>query len=318
MAENLFTPRTARPAVSLAGLGAEALANAATIPDIANNTGARGVGGSKILEPVPGFIAAECEKLITNENNASIVLGRDRPSNRMSGYGGRGETQCASIDIVCGRMGADPRAVNEEGEFTEVNPDFKLDSARIYISQKTDIDENFSLASGRVGTSRTKSGIALKADGIRIIARDGIKLITRTDMLNSQGAGVESVTGIDLIAGNDDTDIQPMVKGNNLVAAIGELVSHVDALSGIVDSFLMSQMEMNTFTTTHFHISPFLGLPNVPSPTLVAGGCAAAVRQLAQTKISLLSHKANLAMYKVNYLNPVGVNYINSRYNNTN
>jgi len=318
MSENLFTPRTARRAVSRGGLGVDALSYAGNVPDIANSTGAQGVAGSKILDPVPGFISSDCETVVENENNASIVLGRDRPSNRMSGYGGRGHTQCAAIDIVCGRMGADPRQVNGEGEFIEVNPDFKLDSARVYISQKTDIDENFSLAAGRVGVSNTKSGIALKADGIRVIARDGIKLITRTDMLNSQGAGVESVTGVDLIAGNDDTDLQPMVKGNNLISALSELIDHVDALSGIVDSFLMSQMEMNTFTTTHFHISPFLGLPNVPSPTLVAGGCAAAVRQLAQTKISLLSHKVNLGMYKLNYLDPVGANYINSRYNNTN
>ena len=318
MAENLFIPRTTRKAVSLAGLGPVALAKAGTIPDLANNTGARGIAGARVLEPVPRFISADCETVIANENNASIVLGRDRPNNRISGYGGRGETQCAMIDVVCGRMGADPRQVNEQGEFTEVNPDFKLDAARIYISQKTDIDENFGLVPGRVGIADTKSGIALKADGIRIIARDGIKLITRTDMLNSQGASVESVVGIDLIAGNDDTDIQPMVKGSNLVAAIEELVSHVDALSGIVDSFLMSQMEFNSFATTHFHISPGWGAPTPPSPTMVSSGVATAVKQLTQTKLSLLSHKANLAMYKINFLNPIGKKYINSRYNNTN
>ena len=199
-----------------------------------------------------------------------------------------------------------------------VNPNFTLDAARIYISQKTDIDENFGLVAGRVGAANTKSGIALKADGVRVIARDGIKLVTRTDRRNSQGGEIQSIAGIDLIAGNDDTELQPMVKGDNLVAAFEQLVSHVDALNGIVDSFLMSQMELNAFITTHFHVSPFLGIPNVPSPVVVPAGISTATRQLVQTKASLLTNKANLVTYKMNYFNPAGDKYINSRYNHTN
>tara|TARA_Y100000310_G_scaffold255750_1_gene263319 strand:+ start:260 stop:1216 length:957 start_codon:yes stop_codon:yes gene_type:complete len=318
MSINLFPLRTIRSAVSIEGLDPAALEAQSEISDIANRTGARGVGGGGILEPVPGFLSSDSERVISNENNSYIVLGRDRPGSRMSGYGGRGETQCGSIDIVCGRMGADPRQTNENGEFVHVNPNFRLDAARIYISQKTDIDENFGLAGGRVGSTTTKSGIALKADGIRVIARDGIKLITRTDRRNSQGGEVQSIAGIDLIAGNDDTDLQPMVKGNSLVAAFEQLVSQVDALNGIVDSFLMSQMELNSFITSHFHISPFFGIPNVPSPVIVPSGISTAVRQLVQTKASLVTHKANLVTYKLNYFNPAGNSYINSRYNHTN
>ena len=324
MPNNLFPPRTVRPGVSTEGLSSRTIAHISETSDIVNRTGARGVGGGHMLEAVPDFLSSDSEKVIANANNSFIVLGRDRPGSRMSGYGGRGETQCASIDIVCGRMGADPRQVNEEGEFVHVNPNFRLDAARIYISQKTDIDENFGLAAGRVGAAATKSGIALKADGIRVIARDGIKLITRTDARNSQGGVVHSVAGIDLIAGNDDTELQPLVKGDNLVAAFEQLVSHVDALNGIVDSFLMSQMTMNTFTTTHFHHQPALplpgtpGMPTTPSLTLVPGGITAAIQQLAQTKASLLTNKANMVTYKFNYFNPAGSNYINSRYNHTN
>jgi len=121
-----------------------------------------------------------------------------------------------------------------------------------------------------------------------------------------------------LIAGNDDTELQPLVKGNNLVAAFEQLVSHVDALNGIVDSFLMSQMEFNGFATSHFHISPGFGAPTPPSPTMIGAGISTATRQLAQTKASLVTNKANLVTYKFNYFNPAGSNYINSRYNNTN
>ena len=318
MSINLFPLRTNRPAVSLEGLGDAARNTISRTRSLSEGTAGQGAAGGRMLEPVPGFMNSDSEKVIANENNSFIVLGRDRPGSRMSGYGGRGTTQCGSIDMVCGRMGADPRQTNEEGEFVHVNPNFTLDAARIYISQKTDIDENFGLAAGTVGPATTKSGIALKADGIRVIARDGIKLITRTDRRNSQGGEVQSIAGIDLIAGNDDTDMQPIVKGANLVAAFEQLVSHVDALNGIVDSFLMSQMELNGFITSHFHISPFAGLPNTPSPVVVPAGISSAIRQIAQTKLSLLSNKANLVTYRMNYFNPAGDKYINSRYNHTN
>ena len=82
---------------------------------------------------------------MTNENNSWIVLGRDRNASRMSGYGGKGDTQCASIDIVAGRMGSEVEAFDADGESLFINPSFKKDAARIYISQKTDIDKYFDL-----------------------------------------------------------------------------------------------------------------------------------------------------------------------------
>ena len=317
-AEDLFPPRVTRRGVSLEGMDQETSEHISRIPDIRDRTAAAGVAGDRMYEPVPSYIKTPSEQVFKNDNNAWIVLGRDRHGPRSSGYGGRGETQCASVDIVAGRMGADPRQVNEDGELLHANPDFKLDAARIYMSQKTDIDSYFGLAPGIVGTSRTKSGIAVKADAVRIISRDGIKLVTRTDTRNSQGGQVHSISGIDLIAGNDDADLQPMVKGESLITALDALVSHVDRLNGIVDTFLMSQMEFNSFTTSHFHTSPFGGAPTTPSLTLIPAGISVAIKQLSQTKLSLLAHKANLALYKIRYLNQASGRYINSRYNNTN
>ena len=51
-----------------------------------------GLNCDKIPEPVPQFDRAECEHVIHNENNAWIVLGRDRPYSKASGYGGLGGT----------------------------------------------------------------------------------------------------------------------------------------------------------------------------------------------------------------------------------
>ena len=321
MSEKLFPSRTRRPAVSRNGLSNRSInivGQSSTANGAIATAGGTGVSGDKILESVPEFISTESEHVINNQNNSFIVLGRDRPGNRTSGYGGAGETQCGSIDMVCGRMGSDPRAVTQDGDRVYANPDFTMDAARIYISQKTDVDRNFGLARGKVGSPTTKSGIAIKADGVRIVGREGIKLVTRTDKRNSQGGQVQSIVGIDLIAGNDDSDLQPMVKGSSLVSAMDRLVNYVDNLSGIVDSFLMSQMEFNTYSMSHIHISPGFGAPTPPSPTMLAGGISTAIRQMAQTKTSILALKANLATYKINFLNPAGSGYINSRHNHTN
>jgi hypothetical protein len=278
----------------------------------------KGIGGDKLLEPVPNYLKSPCEKEIANENNASIILGRDRPASRLSGYGGKGDTQAASIDIVVGRMGPTPRSVDNMGRKIFVDPNFKLDSARIHISQKTDVDQNFELASGMVGNSKTKSAIAMKADGIRIIAREGIKLVTRTDKRNSQGGMVESLSGIDLIAGNDDSDLQPIPKGTNLVDGLKQLTHHLDKLNGIVDAFLTAQMEFNEALTHHTHVSPFFALPTTPSLTLVPSGVKTMINQLSQAKVSLMMHKANLVTFKFSYFEPSGARFINSRYNHTN
>ena len=50
----------------------------------------------------------------------------------------------------------------------------------------SDIDDNFELVDGSIGNSKNKSAIAMKADGIRIIAREGIKLVTKTDNANRE------------------------------------------------------------------------------------------------------------------------------------
>ena len=192
-------------------------------------TGA-GIGISKIAEPIPEFAKAEAEK-IYSQGNSAIVLGRDRPGSKLSGYGGRGDTGASSVDIVVGRMGAAATEVTDKEKPVFADPNFKVDSARIYISQKTDIDKNFGIIEGRIGPSLSKSAIGIKADAVRIVAREGIKLVTKTDLKNSQGAEVSSVLGVDIIAGNDDENLHPMVLGDNLEKALNKMVSHLHKLT---------------------------------------------------------------------------------------
>lgn len=287
-------------------------------------TDAAGVFCEAMREGVPNYIEGGCEKVINGANNNWIVLGRDRPGSRASGYGGKGHTHAGSVDIVVGRLGRDageryPKGHPMEDKRMLCEPDFMKDSARIHMSMKTDVDDNFNLVAGSMPRSKTKSAIGIKADAVRVIGREGIKLVTRTDPKNSQGAKSPSVYGIDLIAGNDDEGLEPMVKGKKMVAAMQQLVNHVDKLNGIVDSLLMIQMQFNAALTTHFHQSPLFGLPTSPSIPLIPLGISTMINHMTQTKVSLVMNKINLQTFKANYITSGhSDDWICSRYNNVN
>ena len=276
------------------------------------NPNANGVAGTHIVEPVPKFIKAENERAFEGSNNACIVLGRDRPASRLSGYGGTGHTQCGAIDIVVGR--ATPEAKTDN----YVDPDFRKDAARIHISQKTDVDENFKLAEGTVGSAKAKSAIALKADGIRIIAREGIKIVTGTDKTNSQGGSIDTNVGVNLIAGNDDSKLQPAPLGQNLIDAFIGMSELMENLSGIVGTFLSSQQQFNSVAGGHTHVSPFFGSVTVPSPELGAALTKAQMNQTQDCTMGLSNFKANIVSWKQNHLYPSGKCYVNSRYHKLN
>ena len=280
----------------------------------------QGIAGNALLEPVPSFAALPGEKVISGDNNSWIVLGRDRNASNISGYGGKGHTQCGSIDLVVGRMGANPREIDGSGEeIPPVNPNFTIDSARVFISQKSDVDDYFRLADGNVGNAKARSAVAIKADGVRIIGREGIKLVTRTDRYNSQNGEVLGQVGIDLIAGNDDSDLQPMVRGDNLAKCIDSLIKHILKLNGIIENMLLIQNGFNAALTSHFHISPFFGLPTAPSETVATQGVVTMKDHAVQTQKDLITHKTNLVNFKKIYLEPLNdKTYINSKYNNVN
>lgn len=273
---------------------------------------AAGIAGDALQEPVPSFINAIGDNIVKGANNTWIVLGRDRPASRLSGYSGKGDTQAGAIDIVVGRMAHKPK----DGVF--VDPNFETDAARIYISQKTDIDTNFKLVGGTIGESISRSGIGIKADSVRLIGREGIKLVTGVDEKNSQGGKISAINGIELIAGNDDSDIQPLVKGDNLSESLEKLCENLEAISGILSTFLTSQMDFNATAASHYHYSPFYGIPCTPSDTLAAKGIETSMKQLNDCMLGLQKFKLKINIYKNNYLRIHGEKYINSRFNKVN
>lgn len=217
-----------------------------------------------------GFNRAPVENILfSNDGKASIVLGGDRIKNIDSGYGGLGFEDSSAIDIVCGR-GKTIKPENKQNAFL-INPDFFSDAARIYISEKTNIDKNFALAKGKIGDSVSESAIALKADSIRIIGVNGIKLVTRANPSNSNDSE-SGVKGIELIAGNDDTFLQPMVKGDNLVSCLIEITEVISHVKGQVHSIMNFLESFVNNYNEHVHLTAPVGPPSQSPNALIVKG----------------------------------------------
>ena len=283
----------------------------------------KGLNCGNIAEPIPKYEKAPCEKVIKNRNNAWIVLGRDRPFGKASGYGGQGATGAGSIDLVVGRKPLDPKI--------HTNPNFISDAARIYISQKTDIDKNMGLAKGRVGMSVARSAIGIKADAIRIVARRGIKLVTgptQNDRKNSADEKTRTVLGIDLIAGNDDGDngflnplpsnrrkLQPIPLGLNTVDAIDDTLKRVEELGSIVNWMMVHMCTAFSILAAIPGAAPPIAAtffnPGIPQPGAGPPGLVPLIG-------SYQAFNTNCDSVRFNYLKTPSKNYICSRNNRTN
>jgi hypothetical protein len=282
-----------------------------SVPQIKQGITGKGLNNEPMIEPIPQYAPAACERVISNGTNAWIVIGKDRPSNKASGYGGQGATGAGSIDIVVGRG---PLNSN-----TSVDPNFVTDAARIHISQTTDVDRNFGLTGGFVGPSQGRSAIGMKADDVRIIGRQGVKIITEgRGVDNSKGGNIKTTIGIDLIAGNDDTNLQPIPLGNTLVACLSDMTDLMDDLAAIVSANSWALVKTNFTLGTHFHQSPFLGLPTTPSIPAAIASSANTTNLFTQAIAPMQGYRINTTTFRVDNFEPVGDQWICSRFNATN
>ena len=287
------------------------------------------IGCGTSLEPTATRKPAPCEVVYTGQGNSHIVFGRDRPGSRLSGYGGRGHTHSEMIDICVGLGGVkNQQDLTPTGGKKLLDPDLFDDAARIYISQKCDIDHYFRCPKGS-GFTKAKSAIAIKADAVRLISREGIKIISSSDVKNSRDGdgspesadGTEGVIfGIDLIAGND-TDpesLEPLVKGKALVKCLDEIITAQSQLASLVFSMFKAQMEYNAVLACHWHFSPFMGAPVSCSPDALTGAGQVCTKHTTEGFIPIMLLQANCEMQKYKYLKPVVGKYILSQHNKTN
>jgi len=328
-----------RKAVDVKGVSPKTLNRYDDLPNEVRDTHFKGVNNSHLVEGKPRYDKAECEIVL---GNGALVFGRDRPGAPWTGYGGSGDTSCESISLTAGRasvqnLGGHIDIPGKGQQRIVVDPNNVTDAATLLLSQKTDVDKNYNLSLGNtVNHSFAKSAAVMKADAVRLVSREALKICTRTDKRNSQSGEILGVGGIELIAGNNAADLQPLVKGGNLVEALLGLAEHVDRLSGMLDSFVEYQNDFNNTVTHHTHYLPGnveeLSFEDVgyfipgrkgvkvetkPSRPVQDKGMQCAMSLFSSTKTSIFLGRVNTGNYRNKYLKAWGEKFINSRLTST-
>lgn len=312
-----------------------------------------GQGGTELEEPLVTFEPTQAEVLYPHQKSTHwgrhrIVFGRDRHTREgLSGYGGRGATAAGSIDIVAGSGGP----IAKHGQI--VGPNFFTDAARIYLTQRGDIDRYFNLPEdidNAILPSENRSAIGIKADAVRIVGREGVRIYTnartsnsgKQSETNSQGERVQSNNGIHLIAnmdvgtvdplgfsgattaaqiGSGYKKVQPLVKGDFLVGFLEDLLEEIQNLQNAVVSFANYQVQFNASVATHTHevatAAPAVALPDFKSLTPQAITTLIGVTGDTTVK-TVLSEIQTKIQTNYNWLKPTSPIYILSRYNKTN
>ena len=281
-----------------------------------------GLMNSTPIEPRVNFIAGQGDTTIGPTGDCQIVFGRDRPASLPSGYGGDGATGANAMDIVVGRVSsANPK------DGTAASPNIGGDAARIYISQLTDIDLNFGLAPGQSGELTGVSGIGIKADGVRIIGRRGVKIVTGRSF-SFKGVGLDGETDsrgnpiknpappIELIAGNYDqpspskktvgiqqvNSLQGVAKGENVSDALGELSQVVEELQGAVFNIALLQTIYNATNSVDYF-----------RPWMANVGARTSQEFINRIINSIWHSRINNILWQVNYTKPYGRKWVASR-----
>lgn len=328
-----------------------------------------GTGEKELDEPVPEFFQRPGDEVIQGSNNTLIVLGRDRANENVENFsrdidvrnynsGYSDHMGAGAIDIVVGRGAPFPlenvgilgdillapsfntyypatlQTVKLEGG---MHPGMIMDAARIYVSQMTDIDENFRIKkdifsdpttnSSKVQSSENKietyptSGIMMKADKLRFHSRQDIKIVTggAGEAYNSQGNKIKYNNGIHLMAENGELQAQqPIPLGDNLELALDSLVQMIDGLVGALDAMTQAQIAFNQVVANHFHLVAPSGGVTATDPFSQIQGAVTNLMHIYHTQLGCFFQKVNIFGFKATYLNVSNERYINSLLNTVN
>tara|TARA_A100001515_G_C4575344_1_gene211118 strand:- start:570 stop:1535 length:966 start_codon:yes stop_codon:yes gene_type:complete len=251
---------------------------------------------------------------VMENQGAYIVMGQVPTLTKATGYGAKG-VPADTIDLVVGRHSSTYGGKGPKKD-SVVENNFATDAARIYISKLCDIDQAFGLDSPAVQNEGRgligRSGIGIKADGVRIVGREGIKITTGkmkdakfglTGETNSLSGRIsEPAPRIDIIAGNNYRNAQGVGLGKKTAECLEELHDIIGQMWGSIFFLALSQAGYNFVNNIDFR-RPWL--PNV-------GGWI--VQQQLSRVIGPLWHtRINAEFWKQNYLSPSATDYIVSR-----
>jgi len=276
-----------------------------------------GIGGSRGI--VTGLQVERNENttyLFGNQKeNNLIAIGVDEELSK-KGY------EATAVKLVAGfskhkRLASE---FKEEDSKSAIRPlDLSIDCATLEVVELTNPDDRLGLTSGGVGTTSKVSAIIGKADAIRLVAENGIKLVTAVSSVNSKDDPHIRIKGIDLIAGNTEAGLQPIAKGQNTADCINELADIVNDFINYTMQIILYQGKANIQTAGHVH-QDSTGEFTFPALTSHISANMAAANQFSfviQGQLDSLKKRID-GMKDLFINNPTSTTSIMSPYNKTN
>jgi len=242
----------------------------------------------------PILLDAEIETAITStkKGTAAVVVGYNK---------GKPNLNSPSIILFT-------RGVGTENDNLEMDPSILLNpnaSQHILVpSHVISSCSNVMLKSyGSEYIAENRSVVMSNADIVQLRGNEVIELVAGTSAYRTAGSRINSFGGVHLIKSGKERDIQPMVLGRNLSAAILDLATLTNSLSSRIVALRKDLMLLKGFLLAHVHIATGPGAPTSPSPDLPATLLPSFVSDGFETANSI-TNTINLEIFKLNYLFP--------------
>ena len=258
------------------------------------------------LYPTPKVVDTIFKKKILHPNKAAGILIGDNekyPDN-------------SSIALVAGMHGSvvtdvDPTS-GLESIYSKVN---ELDSSYLVINSLDDPK-----LTSTAGPMNARSSIRALSDTVSIHGREVVEIVAGgRPYRGPTGSRIFSPGEVHIVAGNTvkepGFDLQPMVKGDNLVSALDDIMTLVNSMASNQTKIHNEIVLLKLALAAHTHP---IGAPTTfPSPEL-----ASAIAGLAMKDITSMTNNfgsiVNNELFKLNYLKPFSERNIKSRYNKVN
>ena len=202
-----------------------------------------------------------------------IVLTRYNYGHRGTGLGGHGFTMCEAIDIVAGSLSCEKRLHNNQ---TSARANFITDGARIYLTERGDIQHYFAVGKRSEAvslSSKMKSGIGIKADHTLIQGRERIMILAGLSLAEG---GARTVSGNEnpvpkiVLARTNSGDSQPAVLGTSLVDYLSKIKDEIQKVRNKLHELNKEFTEYKYAMATHTHQGFGLGaVTTIPSTEAV-------------------------------------------------
>jgi hypothetical protein len=252
-------------------------------------------------EDMPIYNQAPCETVYSRKSDIGhrggrIVLTKDNYGARSTGLGGAGGTKCEAIDIVAGQLSADEEIRTSA---TKSRANFALDGARIYLTERGNINHYFATENSDPVTAvsdNLKSGIGIKADHTLVIGRERVRILAGLAKFKGKErlvTGAEDVSAKIEIGSITEDNFQPAVRGENLVNYLYVMKDYVDTLAAKVDSLETELALYRIALAGHVHVVVGAG-PSTPSPSAAVEGLRGVKKLFSQKLDGVIEefHKA--------------------------